>query len=87
MNHDNISSAVPRISLVSGSKNGRPWTRATLHLINDHQCSFFVQPGDAFAIKDALKQVSTTPDSFLGEQAPVDGKNESTNNDQGQNTQ
>ncbi len=65
MNHDNIISKVPRISLQESvsKKTGNPYVMLTIHFANGYRLRTLVNDDQKFGIKDALNTKST--DSML----------------------
>ena len=67
MNHDNIISKVPRISLLESisKKTNNPYTMMTLHFANGYRLRVLVNDDQKFGIKDALQTKSTNPEDKL----------------------
>jgi hypothetical protein len=67
MNHDNIISKVPRISLqeATSKKSGNPYVMMTIHFANGYKLRTLINDDQKFGIKDALQTKSTNAEDKL----------------------
>jgi hypothetical protein len=66
MNHDNIISKVPRISLQESvsKKTNNPYVMMTIHFNNGYRLRVLINDDQKFGIKDALQTKSTNSDEL-----------------------